>query len=65
MSRVSLFVESYLKKTIIEREFEFLELDDDFNLVPLKQSSSYDGMTTIILFDREMKLAFKVMTSTY
>ena len=43
MSRVRLFVESYLKKTIIEREFEFLELDDDFNLVPLKQSSSYEN----------------------
>ena len=48
--------ESYLKKKINKREFEFLAFNDDFNLVPVKQSSSYDVMTTIILFDREIKL---------
>ena len=47
--------ESYLKKKVNKREFDFLAFDDNFELIPVKMASSYEVMTTIILFDRMIK----------
>ena len=47
--------ESYLKKKVNKREFDFLAFDDNFELIPVKMASSYEVMTTIILFDRMTK----------
>ena len=47
--------ESYLKKKVNKREFDFLAFDDNFDLIPVKNASSYEIMTTIILFDRMIK----------
>ena len=47
--------ESYLKKKVNETEFDFLAFDDNFELLPVKMASSYEVMTTIILFDRIVK----------
>ena len=47
--------ESYLKKKVNKREFDFLGFNDNFELIPVKMASSYEVMTTIILFDRMIK----------
>ena len=47
--------ESFLKKKVNKREFDFLGFNDNFELIPVKMASSYEVMTTIILFDRMIK----------
>lgn len=47
--------ESYLKKKVNKREFDFFGFNDNFELIPVKMASSYEIMTTIILFDRMIK----------
>ena len=47
--------ESYLKKKVNKREFDFFGFNDNFELIPVKMASSYEVMTTIILFDRMIK----------
>ena len=47
--------ESFLKKKVNKREFDFFGFNDNFELIPVKMASSYEVMTTIVLFDRMIK----------